>query len=108
MQNFNLINSEKSRAVYLFPGQGVPLTGIDKQNEFLLRRVRLADNILWDTDAMPRSTSLEQLWLNGSDKLLMNTRIMQPLYFALSIGKFDESMDAGMPTPDLLAGHSLW
>jgi [acyl-carrier-protein] S-malonyltransferase len=89
-----------SKHAFVFPGQGSQFSGMGRelyeQGGVYRERFEQADEIL--------GFGLSDLMFNGSADDLKQTRVTQPAIFVHSVIR---AMDASLPKPDMVAGHSL-
>jgi [acyl-carrier-protein] S-malonyltransferase len=88
--------------VFLFPGQGSQEVGMGadlfKSDPAFRNLVAFASELVGE--------DLEHVCLRGPDKQLVQTRLLQPLLVAVSIGYYRQLSERGI-MPDMVLGHSL-
>ena len=87
----------------LFPGQGAQEVGMGRD---LLRRRDGAARALMQTASEAAGADLERLCLRGPDRLLAETRFLQPALTAVCLGLWHEFRASGL-SPSATAGHSV-
>ncbi len=89
-----------SKHAYIFPGQGSQFSGMGKalyENSPAAQEMfQKADNVL--------GFAISGIMFSGTDEDLRQTNVTQPAVFLHSVIAF---ATAGMPQPDMVAGHSL-
>ena len=100
-------NSRGPKVAYLFPGQGAQAVGMGQQ---LYDESPAARSVFHEVD-MALGRPLTKLLFNGPEETLKETVNAQPAIMAVSLAcmkAMEERLGSDtMPTPTLLAGHSL-
>jgi [acyl-carrier-protein] S-malonyltransferase len=92
-----------SKSAYIFPGQGSQTVGMGKDlfdNSTAAREVfEIADEAL--------GLKLSEMCFSGDEADLQLTANTQPAILTTSVAAYRAAREAGMPEPDVVAGHSL-
>jgi [acyl-carrier-protein] S-malonyltransferase len=89
-----------SKAAYIFPGQGSQFSGMGKN---LYESDEQARSLFEKADAI-LGFNISQIMFDGTAEDLKATKVAQPAVFIHSIIRYKV---AGLPKPDMVAGHSL-
>jgi [acyl-carrier-protein] S-malonyltransferase len=89
-----------SKIAYIFPGQGSQFSGMGKS---LYESNELARSLFEQADAI-LGFNISQIMFKGTADDLKATKVAQPAVFIHSLITFKV---AGLPVPDMVAGHSL-
>jgi len=87
----------------VFPGQGSQSVG-------MLKELSTTHSVIGETFAEAADTLSKDYWAlaqNGPETELADTRVTQPLMFISGVAVWRALLQAGFPTPDAVAGHSL-
>jgi len=92
-----------SKTAYIFPGQGSQAVGMGKDlfdNSAAARETfEIADEAL--------GSKLSEMCFSGDEADLQLTANTQPAILTASVAAYRAALEAGMPEPDIVAGHSL-
>jgi [acyl-carrier-protein] S-malonyltransferase len=89
-----------SKVAYIFPGQGSQFSGMGKS---LYESSELARSLFKKADSI-LGFDISQIMFEGTAEDLKATKVAQPAVFIHSLITFKV---AGLPRPDMVAGHSL-
>ncbi len=100
-QSFFIIHiNRKQMNAYIFPGQGSQLAGMGKT---LYESNELARTLFEQADAI-LGFDISKIMFEGTVEDLKETKVTQPAVFIHSVIAYKT---AGLPEPDMVAGHSL-
>lgn len=89
-----------NKLAYVFPGQGSQAVGmLADADQAVLDRFAEASTVL--------GYDLWQLVAEGPEDQLNQTEFTQPALLTASVALYERAMAAGLPMPDVVAGHSL-